>query len=54
MFDLNELREILKSELKGINNYYLADRVDLLKDEEVKDILLKCFVESYKKGDKVC
>lgn len=52
MFELNikELREILENELKGINNYDLADKVDLLKDEEVKDILLKVFIENYKKG----
>ena len=51
MFDMNELREILSNELRGINNYNLADRVELLKDSEVKDILLKVFIESYKKGD---
>ena len=52
MFDLNirELRDILEKELRGINNYDLADKVELLKDNEVKDILLKVFVENYKKG----
>lgn len=49
MFDLKELREILSNELKLCNNYMLADRVELLKDDEVKDILLKVFIESYKK-----
>lgn len=54
MFDIKELREILTNELKNIKNYDLAEKVDLLKDDEVKDILLKCFIESYKKGGKTC
>lgn len=48
--DIKELREILVNELKGIKNYDLADKVELLKDNEVKDILLKVFIENYKKG----
>lgn len=53
MFDLDikELREILQKELKLIQCYELSDKVDLLKDNEVKDILLKVFIENYKKGD---
>lgn len=47
--DLIELRKILAYELKSIGNWDLADKVDLLSDIEVKDILLKVFIESYKK-----
>lgn len=50
--DLNikELREILSSELNGIGSYDLANKVDLLSDSEVKDILLTVFINNYKKG----
>lgn len=47
--DLKELRVILEKELKNIQNYDLADKVELLKDDEVKDILLKVFISNYKK-----
>lgn len=52
MYDLNikELRDILQKELKLINCFELADKVDLLKDDEVKDILLSVFITNYKKG----
>lgn len=52
--EIKELREILNKELKGIGNYDLADKVDLLKDEEVKDILLKVFITNYKKENDLC
>lgn len=52
--EIKELREILNKELKGIGNYNLADKVDLLKDEEVKDILLKVFITNYKKENDLC
>lgn len=50
-FDLNitELRSILSSELKGIRKFDLADKVDLLTESEVKDILLSVFIFNYKK-----
>lgn len=48
--NIKELREILKKELMLIRNYQLADGVDLLNDQEVKDILLTVFIENYKKG----
>lgn len=48
--DINELRDILKKELKGIGQLELSEHVDLLKDDEVKDILLTVFIENYKKG----
>lgn len=47
--DIKYMRDVLVKELKSIKNYNLADRVELLKDEEVKDILLKVFIENYKK-----
>lgn len=47
--ELKELRVILEKELKNIQNYDLADKVELLKDDEVKDILLKVFISNYKK-----
>lgn len=49
--DIKELRDILQYELKNIQRYELADKVDLLKDDEVKDILLSVFIANYKKGD---
>lgn len=52
--EMKELREILNKELIGIHNYDLADKVDLLKDDEVKDILLKVFINSYKKENGIC
>lgn len=50
--DIKELRDILSYELKNINCYELADKVDLLEDNEVKDILLNVFIANYKKGEK--
>lgn len=47
--NINELRNILSVELKGIRKFDLADKVDLLKDQEVKDILLSVFIYNYKK-----
>lgn len=48
--NIKELREILEKELRLIKCYDLADKVVLLKDDEVKDILLSVFIENYKKG----
>lgn len=48
--DLQFMRETLTKELRIIKSYQLADNVELLKDDEVKDILLKVFLENYKKG----
>lgn len=48
--NIKELRDILRKELMNINNFQLADGVDLLDDQEVKDILLTVFIENYKKG----
>lgn len=48
--DIKELRDILQKELRLIQCYELADKVELLKDEEVKDILLTVFISNYKKG----
>lgn len=47
--DMKYFREVLEKELRDIRNYDLADKVELLKDQEVKDILLKVFMENYKK-----